>query len=71
VIGAIVGESVAGFAEEAPGLGIVVMTAYRQLRTDLLLAAIVTSAALGIALFAIVSVGSWVVLRRWHASERR
>ncbi len=70
VIGAIVGELVAGFAEHDPGLGIVVMTAYRQLRTDLLFAAVACSAALGIALFSIVSLGAWLWLRRWYSGAR-
>ncbi len=70
VIGAIVGEFVAGFAEERPGLGIVVMTAYRQLRTDLLFAAVACSALLGITLFAVVGLVSFVLLRRWHVAAR-
>jgi NitT/TauT family transport system permease protein len=70
VIGAIVGEFVAGFAEERPGLGIVVMTAYRQLRTDLLFAAVACSALLGIALFGAVGLVSFLLLRRWHVSTR-
>lgn len=70
VIGAIVGEFVAGFAERDPGLGIVVMTSYRQLRTDLLFAAVGCSALLGIALFLAVSLGAWTLLRRWYAGAR-
>lgn len=70
VIGAIVGEFVAGFAEEDQGLGIVVLTSYRQLRTDLLFAAVGGSALLGLALFAAVTIASHVVLRRWHASAK-
>lgn len=70
VIGAIVGEFVAGFSEGSPGLGIVVMTSYRQLRTDLLFAAVVCSSLLGIALFGAVSAISQVVLRRWCATGR-
>jgi NitT/TauT family transport system permease protein len=70
VIGAIVGEFVAGFAERDPGLGIVVMTAYRQLRTDLLFAAVGCSALLGIALFLSVSFVAWLRLRAWYAGAR-
>ena len=50
VIGAIVGDMVAGFAEDAPGLGILVMTAFKQFETDLLFAAVLMSTALGIVL---------------------
>jgi NitT/TauT family transport system permease protein len=70
VIGAIVGEFVAGFAERDPGLGIVVMTAYRQLRTDLLFAAVAGSALLGITLFLAVSLAAWIVLRNWYVGAR-
>ena len=68
VIGAIVGEFVAGFAEGRAGLGITVLAAYRQLRTDLLFAAVMLASLLGLALFAAVSVVSGVVLRRFRAT---
>lgn len=70
VIGAIVGEFVAGFAEDAAGLGITVLTAYRQLRTDLLFAAVLSASALGLAIFGAVNLGGWLLLRRWHPSEK-
>ena len=69
VIGTIVGEFVAGFAGGAPGLGIVVLTSYRQLRTDVLFAAVLTAAGLGFTLFALVNAVGRLLLRRWHASE--
>jgi NitT/TauT family transport system permease protein len=68
VIGAIVGEFVAGFSEGSAGLGITVLAAYRQLRTDLLFAAVALASLLGLALFAAVSVTSGVVLRRFRAA---
>lgn len=70
VIGAIVGEFVAGFSEGSPGLGIMVMTSYRQLRTDLLFAAVGSSALLGIVMFGAVSGIASLVLRRWHVAAR-
>lgn len=70
VIGAIVGEFVAGFAEGSPGLGIQVLTSYKQLRTDLLFAAVITAAALGLTLFGAVNFLGARVLGRWHASEK-
>jgi NitT/TauT family transport system permease protein len=70
VIGAIVGEFVAGFAEEAAGLGILVLSAYRQLRTDLLFAAVLAAALLGLALFGAVHAAGQLLLRRWHPSAR-
>ena len=64
VIGAIVGEFVGG-----GGLGVVVLGAMREQRTDLVFAAILHASALGLALFALVNLASWLALRRWHASE--
>jgi NitT/TauT family transport system permease protein len=64
VIGAIVGEFVGG-----GGLGVVVLEAMRQQRTDLVFAAILNASALGLALFAAVNGASRLALRRWHASE--
>jgi NitT/TauT family transport system permease protein len=65
VIGAIVGEFVGG-----GGLGVVVLEAMRQQRTDLVFAAVLHAAALGLGLFAAVSFASRTTLRRWHAQER-
>ncbi len=70
VIGAIVGEFVAGFSEDAAGLGILVLSAYRQLRTDLLFAAVLAASVLGLALFGAVSLTGARLLRRWHPSAR-
>lgn len=70
VIGAIVGEFVAGFAEGAAGLGILVLSSYRQLRTDLLFAAVLVASLLGLCLFAAVSGLGFLLLRRWHPSAR-
>jgi NitT/TauT family transport system permease protein len=68
VIGAIVGEFVAGFSEGKAGLGITVLAAYRQLRTDLLFAAVLLASVLGLALFAAVNIGGSFVLRRFRAA---
>lgn len=70
VIGAIVGEFVAGFAEGSAGLGILVLGAYRQLRTDLLFAAVLAASGLGLVLFGAVSLTGARLLRRWHPSAR-
>ncbi|MFZ5891042.1 MAG: ABC transporter permease [Myxococcota bacterium] len=68
VIGAIVGEFVAGFSEGSAGLGITILAAYRQLRTDLLFGAVLLSSLLGLALFALVSAIARALLRRLRAS---
>jgi NitT/TauT family transport system permease protein len=66
VIGAIVGEFVGG-----GGLGIVVLAAMRQQRTDLVFAAIGYASLLGLALFGAVGLASRLALRHWHASEAK
>ncbi|MCK6593379.1 MAG: ABC transporter permease [Polyangiaceae bacterium] len=70
VIGAIVGEFVAGYSEGAAGLGILVLSSYRQLRTDLLFAAVLSASALGLSLFGAINLAGYLLLRRWHPSER-
>lgn len=64
VIGAIVGEFVGG-----GGLGVLVLGAMRQQRTDLVFAAVAYASLLGLALFAAVGLASRIALRHWHASE--
>jgi NitT/TauT family transport system permease protein len=61
VIGAIVGEFVGG-----GGIGVVVLEAMRQQRTDLVFAAILHASLLGLVLFAAVDGFGRVALRRWH-----
>lgn len=68
VIGAIVGEFVAGFSEGSAGLGITILAAYRQLRTDLMFAAVLSASLLGLALFGLVQlVGRILVGRRGNS----
>jgi NitT/TauT family transport system permease protein len=70
VIGAIVGEFVAGFSEGHAGLGITVLAAYRQLRTDLLFAAVLCASLLGLSLFMLVNLASAAVLRHFRHLAR-
>jgi NitT/TauT family transport system permease protein len=70
VIGTLVGEFVAGFADGSPGLGITILIAYKQLRTDLLFAAVLGSAVLGLSLFGAVNAAGHLLLRNWHPSEQ-
>lgn len=65
VIGAIVGEFIAG-----TGLGDVVDAARTQQRTDKVFAAILLASLLGLAMFLLINAAAHLVLRRWHASER-
>jgi len=66
VIGAIVGEFVAGFSEGRAGLGITVLAAYRQLRTDLLFAAVLCASLLGLSIFMVVNLASAALLRHFR-----
>lgn len=70
VIGAIVGEFVAGISEGSAGLGIAVLSANRELRTDLLFAAVFSAAVLGLSLFTVVNLAGARLLRRWHPSAK-
>lgn len=70
VIGAIVGEFVAGMADENQGLGVLVLSANRNLQTATVFAAVLLAAGLGLALFALLNLLSYWLLRRWHASAR-
>ena len=65
VIGAIVGEFIGG-----QGLGSVIDIARTQQRTDKVFAAVLLASVLGLVLFGVVNLLSWVVLRNWHASEQ-
>jgi len=70
VIGAVVGEFVSGFGGRDAPLGIVILTAMREARTELVFAAVALAALVGFSLFGIVNAASWLLLRRWHASAR-
>ena len=65
VIGAIVGEFIGG-----QGLGSVVDVARTQQRVDKVFAAVLLASVLGLALFGLINLISYVTLRRWHASEQ-
>lgn len=65
VIGAIVGEFFAG-----GGLGILLQTALKEQRTDLIFAAVLLAALLGLVLFGIVNAAGYILLRHWHASSQ-
>jgi NitT/TauT family transport system permease protein len=65
VIGAIVGEFIAG-----GGLGSVVEAARTQQRIDKVFAAVLLASLLGLGLFGLINLFSYLALRRWHASEQ-
>lgn len=65
VIGAIVGEFIAG-----GGLGSVVDAARTQQRIDVVFASVLMSAVLGLVIVAVLNGASRLALRHWHASSR-
>ncbi|MBX3355529.1 MAG: ABC transporter substrate-binding protein [Phycisphaeraceae bacterium] len=68
VIGTIVGEFVSGYAGRQAPLGVVILSAMRENRADLVFASIALSSLVGLMLFGMVGFGGWLFLRRWHAS---
>jgi len=69
VIGAIVGEFVAGVLQRDAGLGVLVLVAKKYGSTDLVFAAILAASMLGLAMLALINSAGYLMLRRWHASE--
>lgn len=65
VIGAIVGEFIGG-----QGLGSVIDIARTQQRVDKVFAAVLLASVLGLTLFGLLNLISYLTLRRWHASEQ-
>ena len=71
VIGAIVGEFIAGIGGLRGGLGYVIVSAANRLEMPYLFAAALTSSLLGIIIFIAVSLVSARFLRHWHESVVR
>jgi NitT/TauT family transport system permease protein len=71
VIGAIVGEFIAGIGGLRGGIGYVITQSAAQLKMPYLFAAALTSSVLGIAIFILVSFVSARFLRHWHESAIR
>jgi NitT/TauT family transport system permease protein len=71
VIGAIVGEFIAGIGGVGGGIGYVITYAAARIQMPYLFAAAFTSSLLGIAIFVLVSMVSARFLRHWHESAIR
>jgi NitT/TauT family transport system permease protein len=69
VIGTVVGEFLVGTLVDAEGLGVKIVGAMKYGRTDRVFAAVLLASLLGLVLFAAVNLASYLLLRRWHASE--
>lgn len=70
VIGAVVGEFVAGELGSERGLGIVVVVAARQGELPMLFAAVALASLLGIAMVGAVNAAAYLLMYRWHVSQR-
>ncbi|MCC6175436.1 MAG: ABC transporter permease [Chloroflexi bacterium] len=68
VIGAIVGEFIAGIGGMRGGIGYVITSAAAQIKMPYLFAAALTSSILGIIIFIVVSIVSARFLHHWHES---
>jgi NitT/TauT family transport system permease protein len=66
VIGAIVGEFITG-----SGIGGDIVVSRQQQKVDRVFAGLILAAGLGIALFGLINLLGYLLLRRWHVSERR
>ncbi|WP_429816417.1 ABC transporter permease [Ensifer sp. B1-9] len=70
LVGAVVAEFSVGQAGEHAGLAFRLLEAQSRLFTPRVFAALVLLAGLGALLFSATAFLSWLVLRRWHESER-
>ncbi|MBI3196809.1 MAG: ABC transporter permease subunit [Rhodospirillales bacterium] len=68
LIGAVVAEFVAGTGGNASGLAYRILEAGYQLRIPRMFAALVLISAAGIAIYLLLSLLSYLLLRRWHES---
>jgi NitT/TauT family transport system permease protein len=70
VIGTVVGEFLVDTLGDKEGLGIKIAGAKKYGNLDVVFAAVLLASLLGLAMFAAVNAFGYLMLRRWHASER-
>jgi NitT/TauT family transport system permease protein len=70
VIGTVVAEFLVGLLGPGEGLGVRIVAANKQGRTDLVFACVLIASLLGLAMFAAINLAATLLLRRWHASEQ-
>ncbi len=70
VIGTLIGEFVGGYSGDNASLGMIILSAMRQSRTDLVFAAVGFAAVVGFALFGVVNAAGWLLLHTWHPSAQ-
>jgi NitT/TauT family transport system permease protein len=71
VIGAIVGEYVAGMGGSRGGLGFIIVESANRLRMAQVFAATLASALLGVSFLVAINALSYAALHRWHASASK
>lgn len=71
VIGAVVAEFLVGTLGENEGLGVRIVSATRNGRTDRVFAAVLLASLLGLAMFWLVNLAADLALRKWHASAAK
>lgn len=69
LIGAVVGETVAGAAGQGSGLAFRIVESAYRLNIPRLFAALLLISLAGILIHAVLSLFSWLLLRHWHESE--
>ena len=70
VIGTVVAEFLVGQIVGSVGLGVRVVSAIHESRTDLAFASVLLASLLGLAMLGAVNLGARLALRRWHASQQ-
>jgi NitT/TauT family transport system permease protein len=70
VIGTVVAEFLVGQIVGKVGLGVRIVSAIHESRTDLAFASVLLASLLGLAMFGAVNLAAHLALRRWHASEQ-
>ncbi len=71
VIGTVVGEFMVGVLGDDEGLGVKIMNAKKNGLIDMVFAEVLLASLLGLVLFATVNLFGFLMLRRWHASEKQ
>ena len=70
VIGTVIAEFLVGQIVGRAGLGVRIISAIHESRTDLAFAAVILASLLGLGMFGAVNLAGRLMLRRWHASEQ-
>jgi NitT/TauT family transport system permease protein len=66
VIGTVVSEVLVGLIGQGEGLGVLIISANKQGRVDLLFAAVLLTSMLGLTMFAAINLAGGILLRHWN-----